>query len=57
LSQLSPIMEQLAGVDLQRFLQDISRLPGAVTDGSRTEKPQTAEKPPGRRKAEPPGVG
>lgn len=28
LSQLSPIMEQLAGVDLKRFLQDISNLPG-----------------------------
>jgi flotillin len=27
LSQLSPIMDQLAGVDLKRFLQDISRLP------------------------------
>ncbi|MEP0775312.1 MAG: hypothetical protein HRF46_13220 [Acidobacteriota bacterium] len=30
LSQLTPIMQQLAGVDLKRFLQDISRLPGAV---------------------------
>ncbi len=30
MSQLSPIMEQLAGVDLKRFLQDISKLPGAV---------------------------
>lgn len=30
LSQLTPIMEQLAGVDLKRFLQDISKLPGAV---------------------------
>ncbi len=28
LSQLSPIMEQLAGVDLKRFLQEISHLPG-----------------------------
>jgi flotillin len=27
LSQLSPIMDQLAGVDLKRFLQDISKLP------------------------------
>ena len=27
LSQLSPIMEQLAGVDLKHFLQDISKLP------------------------------
>jgi flotillin len=36
LSQLSPIMEQLAGVDLKRFLQDVSKIPGAVvskTDG------------------------
>ena len=32
LSQLQPIMQQLAGVDLQTFLQDISRLPGAVGD-------------------------
>ena len=31
LSQLRPIMQQLAGVDLEQFLQDISRLPGAVT--------------------------
>jgi len=30
LSQLTPIMQQLAGVDLQTFLQDISKLPGAV---------------------------
>lgn len=34
LSQLNPIMQQLAGVNLQRFLQDISRLPGAVVDSS-----------------------
>ena len=33
LSQLSPIMEQLAGVDLQNFLKDISKLPGAVGKG------------------------
>jgi len=30
LSQLRPIMRQLAGVDLEQFLQDISKLPGAV---------------------------
>jgi flotillin len=30
LSQLNPIMEQLAGVNLRSFLQDISKLPGAV---------------------------
>ncbi len=32
LSQLSPIMKQLAGVNLESFLQDISRLPGAIAD-------------------------
>ena len=32
LSQLSPIMEQLAGVNLKSFLQDISKLPGAVSE-------------------------
>jgi flotillin len=32
LSQLTPIMQQLAGVDLQRLLQDLSRLPGSVSD-------------------------
>jgi flotillin len=32
MSQLRPIMQQLAGVDLEQFLQDISRLPGAVTE-------------------------
>jgi flotillin len=30
LSQLNPIMQQLAGVNLSSFLQDISRLPAAV---------------------------
>ena len=34
LSQLTPIMDQLAGVDLRTFLQDISRLPSAITPGS-----------------------
>ncbi len=37
LSQLSPIMEQLAGVDLKRFLQDISKLPASV--GEKTTGP------------------
>jgi flotillin len=37
LSQLRPIMQQLAGVDLERFLQDISKLPGAVTERLGTE--------------------
>ncbi len=32
LSQLNPIMEQLAGVNLQTFLKGISRLPGALAD-------------------------
>ena len=32
LSQLSPIMQQLAGVDVQSLLHDISRLPGAMAD-------------------------
>lgn len=30
LSQLSPIMEQLAGVNLKTFLQDVSKVPGAA---------------------------
>jgi flotillin len=33
LSQLTPIMQQLAGVDLKTFLQDISKLPRAVGGG------------------------
>ncbi len=33
LSQLAPIMQQLAGVDLKSFLQDVSKLPGAATKG------------------------
>jgi len=32
LSQLTPIMDQLAGVDLKGFLRDLSKLPGAVAD-------------------------
>ena len=32
LSQLNPIMQQLAGVNLSSFLQDISKLPAAVAD-------------------------
>jgi flotillin len=43
LSQLSPIMEQLAGVDLKRFLQDISNLPSrAVKQGSPPPDPDAA---------------
>ncbi len=37
LSQLRPIMQQLAGVDMDRFLQDLSRLPGAVAGGGAPE--------------------
>jgi flotillin len=33
LSQLSPIMEQLAGVDLKRFLQGVAKLPAAAAEG------------------------
>ena len=32
LSQLRPIMQQLAGVDLEQFLQGIAKLPGSVSD-------------------------
>ncbi|HEX6863578.1 MAG TPA: SPFH domain-containing protein [Thermoanaerobaculia bacterium] len=47
LSQLSPIMEQLAGVNLKSFLQDISKLPGAVVKQSSTVvvEPPPAPKP------------
>lgn len=47
LSQLSPIMEQLAGVNLKGFLQDISKLPAAVVKQSSTltvEPPASAPK-------------
>lgn len=37
LSQLPPIMQQLAGVDIKQFLQDISKLP------ARTEAPSSLE--------------
>jgi flotillin len=42
LSQLNPIMKQLAGVDLNSFLQDISNLPGQLTKaaGESKEDPQ-----------------
>ena len=39
LSQLKPIMQQLAGVDLETFLQGISRLPGKVGEKLGTDKP------------------
>jgi flotillin len=38
LSQLTPIMQQLSGVDLQRFLRDIAQLPGTVVEGVKLEK-------------------
>jgi flotillin len=43
LSQLSPIMEQLAGVDLKRFLQDISHLPSRAAGGAPGGQPEPAE--------------
>jgi flotillin len=54
LSQLSPIMEQLAGVDLKRFLQDISRLPATVSEGRGKGATPATPKPP---QSEPPGIG
>ncbi|HYN22080.1 MAG TPA: SPFH domain-containing protein [Thermoanaerobaculia bacterium] len=48
LSQLSPLMEQLAGVNLKSFLQDISKLPGAVSET--LVKQVTVEPPPAARK-------
>ncbi len=45
LSQLSPIMEQLAGVNLKSFLQGISKLPGAVSESM--TRTATAEPPAG----------
>ncbi|HYO15622.1 MAG TPA: SPFH domain-containing protein [Thermoanaerobaculia bacterium] len=45
LSQLSPIMEQLAGVNLKTFLQDVSKVPGAAVQSLvRVETP--APEPP-----------
>ena len=51
LSQLSPIMEQLAGIDLKRFLQDVSKIPSAVvarvdSEGLVRVEPQTPVQPP-----------
>ncbi len=48
LSELSPIMEQLAGVDLKKFLQDISRLParaGQAPDAIAGEAESEPKKP------------
>jgi flotillin len=47
LSQLSPIMEQLAGIDLKRFLQDVSKIPAAVAEGLvRVDSQPPAQGPP-----------
>jgi flotillin len=46
LSQLNPIMQQLAGVNLSNFLQDISKLPGAVAGN--LEATDKERKPPKR---------
>ena len=46
LSQLNPIMQQLAGVNLSNFLQDISKLPGAVAGN--LDAADTERKPPKR---------
>lgn len=43
LSQLSPIMEQLAGVNLKTFLQDVSKLPAAATQGLVRAEPQPVQ--------------
>ena len=43
LSQLTPIMNQLAGVDLKTFLQDISKLPTAVGRKPRTLQESDAD--------------
>lgn len=32
MTQLGPIMRQLSGIDMEKMLQDLSRLPGAVAD-------------------------
>ena len=41
LSQLTPIMQQLSGVDLKTFLQDVSKLPRAAASGRITVEPKT----------------
>ncbi len=49
LSQLNPLMQQLAGVNLSTFLQDISKLPSAVADNltsvADSETPSERSKP------------
>ncbi|HSF39405.1 MAG TPA: SPFH domain-containing protein, partial [Thermoanaerobaculia bacterium] len=48
LSQLSPIMEQLAGVNLKTFLQDVSKIPAAATQSLVRAEPQPVQPPPPR---------
>ncbi len=43
LSQLTPIMQQLAGVDLKSFLQGVSRLPAAAAGRRVPAEPQAPE--------------
>jgi flotillin len=43
LSQLRPIMQQLAGVDIEQFLQDISQLPRAVVEGGASPQKTPSE--------------
>jgi len=38
LAQLTPIMQQLAGIDLQRFLQDVARLPSGLSQAAKPAK-------------------
>jgi len=55
LSQLTPIMEQLAGVDLKHFLQDISKLPSRAIGRGEEEGAGSAPaggRPKGARSAE-----
>jgi flotillin len=46
LSQLSPIMEQLAGVNLKTFLQDVSKIPAAATQSLVRAEPQPVQPSP-----------
>ena len=34
LSQMTPLLQQLAGIDLKRFLQDVAQLPAAAVAAS-----------------------
>ncbi len=40
LSQLGPIMQQLAGVDISKLLRDVSRLPAAAADTMSADSPK-----------------